>query len=227
MLELQQKYAAMWKEAELALETGEYTPDTPPRHGEPRWGLSLVALVDGDVRARIEDDLMPISEALGTHHFVYSPENLHMTVRSLEGYQDEISEEQVEFYAEQATRALGASPAVEVVCRGLGGSRGGLFVRGYPSESLIHVRTVLHDCAERLGPRSFVSNDYRAMRDTAHISLAVFQEPAVPEPRIARVITERADKDYGVLRPASLALVGYTIAGGAITVNQIRTVRAA
>ncbi len=99
-------------------------------------------------------------------------------------------------------------------------------MRGYPNDSLMRVQTVLHECAERVGPQSFVSNNYRMMRDTAHISLAVFQEPAVPEPRLAQVITERIDKDYGALRPTSLALVGYTIADGAITVNQLRTVRA-
>ena len=85
MDELKLKYRAMWDQAEDAVRSGTYQPDPAPQHGEPRWGVSLVALVDGEVRDKIEDDLARLVPQVGAQHFVYSPQDLHMTVRSLEG----------------------------------------------------------------------------------------------------------------------------------------------
>ncbi|MFC9123272.1 hypothetical protein ACFTXO_26315 [Streptomyces sp. NPDC057067] len=95
--DLAAKFHAMWGDAEPALAEGTYNAGSLPRHGDPRWGLSLVGPIDGAIRDAIAQDLGPIAAALSPHHFTYLPGNLHSTVRSLEGYQDQVPQHQVAF----------------------------------------------------------------------------------------------------------------------------------
>ncbi|MDX3339697.1 hypothetical protein PV409_17175 [Streptomyces sp. ME02-6979.5a] len=215
------KFHTMWGDAEPALAEGTYSADSIPRHGEPRWGLSLVVPIDGAIRDAIAQDLGPIAAALSPHHFTYLPENLHSTVRSLEGYQDQVPQDQVDYYADLVETALKDCPPIEIELSGLGGSKGGLFVCGVPSDGLVRLRTRLHEAGAVEGPRAFVSNDYTTMRDIAHISVAVFQAPVVPEHSIAGVVSALREKRYGTIRPAALDLVRYDLAGGEITMSRL------
>ncbi|WP_431036260.1 2'-5' RNA ligase family protein [Streptomyces sp. P6-2-1] len=218
------KFDAMWGDAEAALAEGTYRADPRPRHGDPRWGLSLVVPVRGAVGEAITRDLGPIAEALSPHHVTYLPENLHCTVRSLEGYQDEVPQDQVDHYADLVDTVLKSCPPIEIALRGLGGSRGGLFVCGVPGEGLVRLRTALHEAGAANGPRAFASNDYAAVRDIAHVSVAVFRTPVVPERSIAGVVSARRTKHYGTIRPSALDLVRYDLAGAEITMSRLATV---
>uniref|UniRef100_A0AAU3H3X4 2'-5' RNA ligase family protein n=1 Tax=Streptomyces sp. NBC_01401 TaxID=2903854 RepID=A0AAU3H3X4_9ACTN len=219
--DLAAKFRTMWGDAEAALAEGTYHADSVPRHGEPRWGLSLVVPIDGTIREAIAQDLSPIAAALSPHHFTYLPENLHSTVRSLEGYQGQVPQEQVDHYADLVETALKDCPPIEIELSGLSGSKGGLFVCGVPSAGLVRLRTRLHEAGAAEGPRAFASNDYTAMRDIAHVSVAVFQAPVVPEPSIADVVSARREKRYGTVRPTVLDLVRYDLAGGEITMSRL------
>ncbi|MFB7667283.1 2'-5' RNA ligase family protein [Kitasatospora sp. NPDC056138] len=224
MSDLTVKYRNLWTEADSALRAGSYTADTLPRHGDPRWGLSLVVGIENETRSRIAQDLGPIATALSPHHFVYSPENLHSTVRSLEGYQDEVPREQVSHYEDQIRRALRGCPPIEIELVGLAGSKGGIFVCGYPNDGLTELRRRLHDRALADGPRAFASNDYRNVRDTAHVSAAVFQAPVVPEQVIGELVAARSEKEYGRVKVSALDLVSYSLDQGAITMNRLATI---
>ncbi len=92
---------------------------------------------------------------------------------------------------------------------------------GIRSDGLARLRTTLHAAGAVEGPRALVSNDYTTMRDIAHISVAVFQAPVVPEHLIAAVVSARREKRYGTIRPAALDLVRYDLAGGEITMNRL------
>ncbi|WP_406151512.1 hypothetical protein [Streptomyces sp. NBC_01012] len=219
--DLAAKFHAMWSDAEAALTEGTYHADSVPRHGDPRWGLSLVVPIDGAIRDAIAQDLVPIAAALSPHHFTYLPENLHSTVRSLEGYQDQVPRDQVVHYADLVETALKDCPPIEIELSGLGGSKGGLFVSGVPSDGLVRLRTGLHEAGAVEGPQAFASNDYTTMRDIAHVSVAVFQAPVVPERSIAGVVSARREKRYGTVRPAALDLVRYDLAGGEITMSRL------
>ncbi|MET9771382.1 hypothetical protein [Streptomyces sp. NPDC006415] len=219
--DLAAKFHTLWGDAASALTEGTYNADSVPRHGDPRWGLSLVVPVNGAIRDSIAQDLGPIAAALSPHHFTYLPESLHSTVRSLEGYQDQVPQDQVDYYADLVEAALKDCPPIEIELFGLGGSKGGLFVCGVPSDGLVRLRTRLHHIGVAEGPRAFVSNDYTAMRDIAHISVAVFQAPVVPEHSIAGVVSARREKPYGTLRPVTLDLVRYNLSGGQITMSRL------
>ncbi|MFF3831900.1 hypothetical protein ACFYXX_14150 [Streptomyces sp. NPDC002458] len=221
MPDLVAKFHTMWGDAEPALANGTYNADSLPRHGDPRCGLSLVVPIDGAVRDAIAQDLGPIAAALSPHHFTYLPGNLHSTVRSLEGYQDQVPQHQVDYYADLVENALKDCPPIEIELSGLGGSKGGLFVCGVPSDGLVQLRTRLHEAGTVEGPQAFASNDYTTMRDIAHVSVAVFQAPVVPERSIGGVVSARREKHYGTIRPTTLDLVRYDLAGGEITLSRL------
>lgn len=221
MPDLVAKFHTMWGDAEPALAEGTYNADSLPRHGDPRWGLSLVVPIEGAIRDAIAQDLGPIAAALSPHHFTYLPENLHSTVRSLEGYQDQVPQHQVDYYADLVENALKDCPPIEIELSGLGGSKGGLFVCGVPSDGLVQLRTRLHEAGTVEGPQAFASNDYTTMRDIAHVSVAVFQAPVVPERSIGGVVSARREKHYGTIRPTTLDLVRYDLAGGEITLSRL------
>ncbi|MBL1288509.1 hypothetical protein ACFTXO_26310 [Streptomyces sp. NPDC057067] len=83
------------------------------------------------------------------------------------------------------------------------------------------MRTRLHEAGTAEGPRALASNDYTTMRDTAHVSVAVFRAPVVPERSIGGVVSTRREERYGTVRPAVLDLVRYDLAGGEITMNRL------
>lgn len=105
----------------------------------------------------------------------------------------------------------------------MGGSTGGIFVKGYPSASVQNLRVRFDELAQSIGPQAYRSNDYGAVRDTAHVSLAVFRAPATPEPRLADFVAARSNTDYGLISPLRLALVSYDFSAGSMRMNLIRT----
>lgn len=216
---LEAKYSAMWNDAAAALEAATYTADSRPSHGDPRWGLSLVALVGERVAEEFKEPLASIRKLLSPHHLVYEPEDLHITVRSLEGYQREVPDEQIEFYKGQIRSCLRQRGELGVELAGLAGSPGGLFAPGYPNDELQSLRDELHRLGSANGPRAIASNDYKAVRDTAHVSLAVFQAPVVKEPAIVDWVEDHADAPEVTLERPELALVSYTLDHERIRMN--------
>lgn len=217
------KYERLWTESSDCIVAGTYAPDPIPVQGDPRWGLSLVSLVDGAAGDMVAADLVALTASLGSQHLVYAPENMHLTIRSLEGFQTEVPEEQVQFYYEQTRLAVEDSGQLDVRLCGMGGSTGGIFVKGYPSAGVQNLRVRLDELAQSIGPQAFKSNDYGAVRDTAHVSLAVFRAPATPEPRLADFVAARSNTDYGLISPLRLALVSYDFSTGSMRMNVIRT----
>jgi hypothetical protein len=187
------KYERLWAESSNCIVAGTYSPDPIPVQGDPRWGLSLVALVDWAAADMLAADLAGLAASLGSQHLVCTRGNLHLTIRSLEGFQNEVPDEQVQFYYEQTRLAVEDCGQLDVRLCGLGGSTGGIFVKGYPSAGVQNLRVRLDELAQSIGPQACRSNDYGAVRGTAHVSLAVFRAPATPEPRLADFVAARSN----------------------------------
>jgi hypothetical protein len=218
---LDQTYARAWVEGAAAMRAGTCQPDTPPAEGDPRWGLSVVIGIDGEVRDRLATDLAAMRALCPDRHLVYLPEHLHCTVRSLEGYQDRVPAEQVDHYVEQLSTATADLPPLRLRVDGLGGSPGGVFALGYPTASLHTLRARLHEAACRTGPLSVAGSDARRVRNTAHVSMVVFGEPIRPEPRLADHVAERRDTTYGTVDVTALSLVRYRWADGTVRMRRL------
>ncbi|GAB1640544.1 hypothetical protein KRMM14A1259_09670 [Krasilnikovia sp. MM14-A1259] len=217
-------YDRLWAQGDAALRAGTHVPDAIPVHGDPRWGLSVVLRLDGPVAGRVVDELPGLAAAGAAPHLVYAAADLHCTIRSLEGYQDEVPPAQVDRYAEQLRRVTAGLGPIEVTFRGLGGAPGGIFVRGFPGAALWTLRERLH--ADRLphGPLGVPSVDTHRIRSTAHVSLVVFRPPVRDETKLAEHVGARADQRFGTVQATSLSLVRYTPTPTAVSMQELARV---
>ncbi|QSB04388.1 hypothetical protein [Natronoglycomyces albus] len=210
---LEDLYDSLWADCDQALRKGTYNTVPVPQHGDHRWGISVVARVGGDVLANLTDELMGINAALSSAHLMFSPNQLHTTVRSLEGFQDFVPEVQVRHYVDQVCRQLVDLVAdlgpLAIDYRGLGGSLNGVFACGYPSRSLMELRERLHIDQQSTGSLGVRGIDEARIRDMAHAALVVFQAPHAVNAELADYVARRRETSYGVQIIESLSLVKY------------------
>ncbi|BAJ27914.1 MULTISPECIES: hypothetical protein [Kitasatospora] len=206
---LAEVYRELWRDGERALREASHQADGIPVHGSPRWGLSLVVRVDGAPGEALAAELAALAGLRSAPHLVYRPEHLHLTVRSVEGFADEVGERSVTHYADQARAAVQGLSGLAVTLRGLGGSPGGLFACGYPTPALRELRTRLHAAARSAGRPGVPGGDADRIRNTAHASLVVYRPPIVPEPALADHVAARAGTEFGTLAVTALSLVRY------------------
>ncbi|WP_165449669.1 2'-5' RNA ligase family protein [Krasilnikovia cinnamomea] len=199
-------------------------PDAIPVHGDPRWGLSVVLRVDDAVAERVAAELPGLADAGEAAHLVYRPEDLHCTIRSLEGFQDEVPQTQVDRYVDQLTRVAAGLGPVRVTYRGLGGAPGGVFVRGFPDAALWTLRERLHADQLPHGPFGVPSVDTGRIQATAHVSVVVFRPPAVDETKLAEYVGARTEQPFGTAEATSLSLVRYTPTASAVAMEELARV---
>ncbi|GAB1691903.1 2'-5' RNA ligase family protein [Krasilnikovia sp. M28-CT-15] len=217
-------YDRLWADGDAALRSGTHVPDAIPVHGDPRWGLSVVLRIDGAIAERIAAEAAALAEAGQAPHLVYRPEDLHCTIRSLEGFQDEVPQTQVDRYADQLRRVTAGLGPLRVAYRGLGGAPGGVFVRGFPDATLWTLRERLHADQQPHGPWGVPSVDIGRIRATAHVSVVVFRPPAVDETKLAEVVSARAEHPFGTVEATSLSLVRYTPTPSAVVMEELARV---
>lgn len=201
-----QKYRRIWSQAAESVREGSYRADPDPIDGGLRWGLSLVALLPPHVGDYIAGELAELASRMNGRHFVYHRDALHVTVRSLEGYEAEVPTEIVGFYASRMRRAVADLKPVNLEFRGLSGTSGGIFACGYADQTIADLRLKLHRESDF---QRIVSEDTSRIRDTFHSSLVVFKDSDVPEPELADYVQLNQDKDLGSGRLEQLALVRY------------------
>lgn len=208
---LHEKYRRLRTSGDRLLRGGGYHADAIPSHGDPGWGLSVVIRIEGAVRTALGPELDRIAQLRRGGHLVYAPDHLHSTVRSLEGFQTEVSTGQVDHYVRPMRRAVAGLGPLAVEYRGLTGSERGILACGYPSDSLRMVRERLRQDyrEDRSASSGVTGGDQDGIRDTAHTSLVVFREPAVEEPDLADYVQRRAEADLGRLEVRRLSLVRY------------------
>lgn len=203
---LRAHYAREWDEGSKAFRDGTFHPDPVPRDGEPRFGLSFVVRAEGPFAERIAAESAAIASLCHGTHLNYVPRDLHMTVRSVEGFQDTVPQHQIDHYLGQFKRATQGLGPIEASFRGLGGSRGGLYVRGFPNAALLELRRRLRDARVPFGNLGPTGGDGDRYRDNAHVSLLVPREP-VPEPEVADYVDTRTDVDFGAISGNAVSLV--------------------
>jgi hypothetical protein len=202
-------YRSLWERTDEALRTATHKPDPLPAHGDYRWGLSVVFRIDGPVLDALRPELDAMTRLRKSPHLVYTAENLHSTVRSLEGFQETVPAGQVEHYVDQLNRVKRGIGPIEVDYVGLSGAPGGIFVCGYPSPALAELRERLHHDQLPIGPMGVRSVDAERTRTTTHVSLVVFRPPLTDETKLAEYVSARSGAYYGRAMVRSLSLVRY------------------
>jgi hypothetical protein len=203
---LRSHYENEWSKGRPAFTEGTYRADPVPRDGVPRFGLSLVVSAEGPFAERVAAESAAIAARCRGTHLNYVPRDLHMTVRSVEGYQDTVPQRQIDHYLGQLKRAAEGLGPISARFEGLGGSPGGLYVRGYPNADLLELRRRLRDARIPFGNLGPAGGDGDRYRDNAHISLLVPRE-AVPEPEVAAYVDSRTAIDFGTITTNEVSLV--------------------
>ncbi|WP_155830258.1 2'-5' RNA ligase family protein [Glycomyces tenuis] len=206
---LRKLYDEVWAGGAAAFRGGTYRADPVPAHGAGRWGLSFVVRVEGALAEAFAAECDRIARVRRSPHLVYRRDELHMTVRSLEGYQETVPEEQVLHYRSQLERAVEGVGPFAVRFRGLCGSPAGVFVRGYPDGALFELRHRLTEAQRPQGNLGVPGGDGERVRDNAHVSLLVAKSPVVAEPELVEYVDARSEVEFGTLRCAAVALVRY------------------
>jgi 2'-5' RNA ligase len=222
---LDERYDAMWNGARHHLSEGTYQGDRPPRDGDSRWGLSLVAKLTDEVAELLAEPLREVRRRQRGSHYVYPPDQLHVTVRSLEGYQRFIPAEVVDAYVAQIASLLSGLDSFKMAVRGLGATTAGVLARGHPDPTLGELRARLHEAARKSGPFQVPGADAERIRDIAHVSLNVLRPPGVPEPDLVALVEAARDVRYGSVHVAALSLVRYDWHVGSMTMTEVAAFR--
>ncbi|MDQ2848498.1 MAG: hypothetical protein M3Y77_19625, partial [Actinomycetota bacterium] len=98
---------------------------------------------------------------------------------------------------------------IRVRYHGMGGSLGGVFAQGFPSESLRSLRERLHISQRPAGAMAASSVDHSRVRDTAHASLLIFRWPSLEETPLAEYVSRWRERDFGTVEASRLSLVQY------------------
>lgn len=99
--------------------TGRYIPDPLPTHGDSRWGLSLVALPPREIAARLASTAHALRQTASNPHVAYGREDVHITVRSLEGHDAELTDATVDSYHRGVTHLVSEMSTLRIRLRGL------------------------------------------------------------------------------------------------------------
>ncbi|MDA1362652.1 hypothetical protein O1R50_23725 [Glycomyces luteolus] len=220
---LRSHYEREWNEGRTAFTDGTFRPDPVPRDGDPRFGLSLVVSTAGAFADQIAAETETIASLCRGTHLNYVPSDLHMTVRSVEGYQDTVPQRQIDHYLGQLKQAVTDLGPISASFAGLGGSPGGLYVRGYPNAALLELRRRLRDARIPFGNLGPAGGDGDRYRDNAHISLLVPRE-AVPEPEVAAYVDSRTSVDFGSITCSQISLVVWRPTVRAANIEEIDSI---
>lgn len=218
-MELAQKYAEIHSSSAEIVRSGSYTPDAVPATGDSRWGLSLVVLPDPRIAQRLADAARELGRAAANPHIAYQPDDIHITVRSLEGHERPVSDETVRNYLDRIEPLTKNLDGLRIELRGLFTTRGGVIAGGHPNQVLTTLRSRLLQDWQAQGFESIPGGDADGSRDTAHTSLMVFRAGAHPETTLVDLIESAADTHFGTITARALALVSYQVTEDSIHLN--------
>lgn len=124
------------------------------------------------------------AEFVGSSHFLYDPECLHITVRSCEGFRPNIDDDDI--YVRECVTALrdflSELCPFEIAFGGLAATTAGLFLKSFPATDIQPVRRELW---RRLAPGSPWHGPEvleRNIRTSAHASVLLFESLPLAEP---------------------------------------------
>lgn len=215
------RYDRIHESSRSAVLNGTYRDDTVPTDADPRWGLSLVALPPADLAERLAGLAADLAARATNPHVPYEAANVHVTVRSLEGYASVIPPAVVATYADRVGRLLTGLDELTIAFGGTAVASTGVIARGFPNHTLRELRDRLRRDAAEHPPLLYPSGDAGRVRDTAHASLLVFRAGFGPDPDLVRAV-EAARHEFGAFTTRRLALVSYRV-----RVDAVRLVRLA
>ena len=186
---------------------GEYTMDTPPVDGGPRWGCSAVLRPTGP----LVDDAVKLGETAaavaGPGHWVHGPGTLHTTLRAFERHstRDMTDDPRVAGYVAALTEACHGFGPIDPELRGLVPHRGGVMLLGHcGDDALPRLRRRL---LAALADRDIVDHEGDMVRDLWYLNLLHYAAPVADPRALADRGEANADRHVGTARYRAVDIV--------------------
>jgi|GEM_PF-6655526 len=206
-------YDDLWSRGRQALSSGRLVAESLPSPGTSRWGISAVFRPWSRALAECSEDCRLL---VGPDSVVYGEDNLHVTLRSLEGWRSEVADQDdaLGVYRDVLTSVVKHRPAPRIRFRGLTASASGVHVQGWPLDDVQALRIELHATllerllAARL-PITGPETKRVELRRTAHATLAMYGPKVAHADELCAFIERHRDTDFGEQCFETLWLVGY------------------
>jgi 2'-5' RNA ligase len=219
-------YEELWTQNLPAFRRNEIHPEPDPVPGDSRWGVSAL------LRASISEPLrslaraaQEIGQAAGDHQVVYGVQDLHVTVRSIEGFREDITPDDpaVERYAQIIEEEVLGDRAFPIRFRGVAPTRSGVIAPGFPADrALQRLRERLHP---RLAAEAIVTGpESRAPRRLVHASLLLFTDALADPTRTVATLESYRSSDFGIVIFDRIDLVRYERTPTEVRIHRLRRI---
>lgn len=208
--DLQAVYARLGEHGEARLRSGYVSPDVVPTDGAPRWGVSVVARLDGETARELAEAAAMLGSVLGPEHLVHREDTLHVTLRTLEHHRAVVAEDDglLHGYASALEAAAHGMAPFRIGFAGTIPTPGGVLVAGWPDgDGVWRLRRRLVNALEERNLAGPPEDGNR--RTTAHASLAVFMSADVPIGALFDWQERYRSRRFPTQRVESLQLVQY------------------
>lgn len=195
----QQVYDRLWAEALTSFSAGSVRidPFLLSRATDERRGITLIIRPDAAVIARIMDVIEQLREVAPEQHF-YHPEELHITILSLIGVNQDFDLQKLPMAVYQSIFADVFSQVApfKVHFRGLTASPDSILVQGYAADDALNqLRDKLREALHQAGLGSTLDRRYRTV--TAHSTFMRFQAQPSNLPGLVDRLTSLREIDLG------------------------------
>jgi hypothetical protein len=224
-IDVQAEYDRIAADGMRTLLTGQAVPEALPTDGEPRWGVSAVLRPAGQTAASMMQLIAELGLLADEEHLWYAESGLHTTIRSIEPFRTIVpgDDKAVAGYFDALVRVASATPHIGIEYRGVIASPSGVLVQGLPqSAALQECRERLHAEIQDKVPANAM--ELKSRRVTAHVSLGVFRNSQLHQPRqLADYIKARKELPLGLVTYDHIDLVRYHFTPDQIDVSVLGT----
>jgi 2'-5' RNA ligase len=220
-------YEKLWNDVASAFERDELQidPHLSDKTNDLRRGVTIVLRPAPSVRGRVKVCLDRLAMVCPEQYF-YRPEELHVTVLSIisgtEFWRREIR--QLASYRALISDVLSRRHSFKISFQGVTASPGGVIIQGFPvGDGLAEIRDELREAFVRNGFGSILDRRYKI--GTAHLTVMRFRKPGADWKRLASLLEESRQTDFGETEVNGLQLIWgdwYASAGIVRTLEEYR-----
>ena len=203
-------YDHMWAVGKVDLAKGIIDVDPVPDASTKRWGISAILRLPLTFGKGLQPLIDTLTSLTSPGHTVYDPTTLHITLRSIEFFRDDISESDpaLTTYSRLLRELAPSFSGLGLQFAGLSANRVGVILQGYPVDGeLQYLRQQFHHRLAEAGLHQ--GPEQQSPRLNAHASLVVFGGPLGNASALVEYVANNRRTSYGQIEVTGVDLVRY------------------